>query len=114
MDGQRQAQTFSLLSSFINSSARRASVKDEVSMMTKTNGVNKARFLLEQQPQPTDPGAFSGLAEDNPLGCKSVFFVFLPSRFRAQSNFKASPSDAFNISVAPEHINLFKLSGCLK
>ena len=84
MDGPRQAQTFSLLSSYINSSARRASVKDEVSMMTKTNGVNKARFHLEQQPQPTDPAASQGPAEDNPFGCKTVFFVFLPSRFRSQ------------------------------
>ena len=44
MDGPRQAQTFSELSSDINSSARRASVKAEVSMMTKIDGVDKARF----------------------------------------------------------------------
>ena len=68
MDGPRQARTFSLLSSFINSSARRASVKDEVSLMTKTNGVNKARFPLEQLPQPTDPAAILVPAEDNPFG----------------------------------------------
>ena len=79
MDGQRPAQTFSLLSSYINSSTKRASVNDEVSLMTKTNGVNKARFLLEQQPQPTDPVTPQGATDDNPLKYKAVLFVFLPS-----------------------------------
>ena len=78
MVGPRQAQTFSLLAPVINSSAKRASVNDEDSLMTKTVGVDKARFSLEQQPQPTDPVAYRGGTDAMPVCNTSVLLLFLP------------------------------------
>ena len=80
MVGPRQAQTFSLLAPVINSSAKRASVNDEVSLMTKTVGVDKARFHLEQLPQPTDPTAEAGGTDASPIFNKNVLLRFLTSK----------------------------------